>query len=116
MVAQDKIVMAELTGKAKRAAGGVMHMSMDEVFVMREGKLAEHRAWVVVLGTRAEITSPFERRRIHADRVAPRLHSKSMRTRRALPARTPRRPKGEVISARALKEDDYNSKQYIARL
>ena len=41
--------MAELTGTAKRAAGGVMRMSMAEVFVMRDGKIAERRAWVIVL-------------------------------------------------------------------
>jgi hypothetical protein len=26
-----------------------MHMSMAEVFVMRDGKIAERRAWVIVL-------------------------------------------------------------------
>ena len=49
MVEQDDVVMAELTGVAKRAAGGEMRMSMAEVFVMRDGKIAERRAWVVVL-------------------------------------------------------------------
>lgn len=49
MVEQDGVVMAELTGIAKRAAGGEMRMSMAEVFVMREGKIAERRAWVIVL-------------------------------------------------------------------
>jgi ketosteroid isomerase-like protein len=49
MVEQGDIVMAELTGMAKRATGGEMRMSMAEVFVMRDGKIAERRAWVVVL-------------------------------------------------------------------
>jgi ketosteroid isomerase-like protein len=43
------VVMAELTGIAKRAAGGEMRMSMAEVFVMRDGKIAERRAWVIPL-------------------------------------------------------------------
>jgi ketosteroid isomerase-like protein len=34
---------------AKRAAGGEMRMSMAEVFVMRDGKIAERRAWVIPL-------------------------------------------------------------------
>ena len=49
MVEQDNVVMAELTGTARRAAGGEMRMSMAEVFVMRDGKIAEGRAWVTVL-------------------------------------------------------------------
>jgi ketosteroid isomerase-like protein len=49
MVEQGDIVMAELTGSAKRAAGGEMRMSMAEVFVMRDGKIAERRAWVIAL-------------------------------------------------------------------
>ena len=49
MVEQDDVVMAELTGTARRAAGGEMRMSMAEVFVMREGKIAERRAWVIEL-------------------------------------------------------------------
>jgi ketosteroid isomerase-like protein len=49
MVEQDDVVMAELTGRAKRAAGGELRMSMAEVFVMRDGKIAERRAWVTVL-------------------------------------------------------------------
>lgn len=44
MVEQGDVVMAELTGTAKRAAGGEMRMSMAEVFVMRDGKIAERRA------------------------------------------------------------------------
>ena len=49
MVEQGDIVMAELTGTARRAAGGEMRMSMAEVFVMRDGKIAERRAWVIAL-------------------------------------------------------------------
>ena len=49
MVEQGDVVMAELTGTAKRAAGGEMRMPMAEVFVMRNGKIAERRAWVIVL-------------------------------------------------------------------
>jgi ketosteroid isomerase-like protein len=49
MVEQGNVVMAELTGTAKRAAGGEMRMSMAEVFVMRDSRIAERRAWVVVL-------------------------------------------------------------------
>lgn len=49
MVEQDDVVMAELTGTARRAAGGEMRMAMAEVFVMRDGRIAERRAWVTVL-------------------------------------------------------------------
>ena len=49
IVEQGDVVMAELTGTARRAAGGEMRMSMAEVFVMRGGKIAERRAWVIVL-------------------------------------------------------------------
>ncbi len=49
MVEQDDVVMAEMTGSVKRAAGGEMRMSMAEVFVMRDGKIAERRAWVIEL-------------------------------------------------------------------
>lgn len=49
MVEQGDVVMAELTGRVKRAAGGEMRMSMAEVFVMRDGRIAERRAWVIVL-------------------------------------------------------------------
>lgn len=49
MVEQGDVVMAELTGTAKRAGGGEMRMSMAEVFVMRGGKIAERRAWVIPL-------------------------------------------------------------------
>jgi ketosteroid isomerase-like protein len=49
MVEQGDVVMAELTGTVRRAAGGEMRMSMAEVFVMRHGRIAERRAWVIVL-------------------------------------------------------------------
>ncbi|HKH42172.1 MAG TPA: nuclear transport factor 2 family protein [Solirubrobacterales bacterium] len=49
MVEEGEVVMAELTGTARRAAGGETRMSMAEVFVMREGKIAERRAWVIEL-------------------------------------------------------------------
>jgi ketosteroid isomerase-like protein len=49
MVEQGNVVMAELTGTAKQAAGGVVRMSMAEVFIMRDGRIAERRAWVIAL-------------------------------------------------------------------
>ena len=49
MVEEGDVVMAELRGTAKRAAGGEMRMSMAEVFVMRNGGIAERRAWVIEL-------------------------------------------------------------------
>ena len=49
MVEQGDVVMAELTGEATSDTGEVMRMSMAEVFVMRDGKIAERRAWVIQL-------------------------------------------------------------------
>ena len=49
MVEEGDVVMAELTGSATRDTGEVMRMSMAEVFVMRNGKIAERRAWVIEL-------------------------------------------------------------------
>ncbi len=49
MVEQDDVVMAELTGTATRDNGEPLRMSMAEVFVMRDGKIAERRAWVIPL-------------------------------------------------------------------
>ena len=49
MVEQDDVVMAELTGSVLRETGELMRMSMAEVFVMRDGKIAERRAWVIEL-------------------------------------------------------------------
>ncbi|MDM8084208.1 nuclear transport factor 2 family protein [Cellulomonas cellasea] len=49
MVEQGDVVMAELLGVARLAAGGEVRMSMAEVFVLRDGKIAERRAWVIPL-------------------------------------------------------------------
>jgi ketosteroid isomerase-like protein len=49
MVEQGDVVMAELTGEVSRDTGEVMRLSMAEVFVMREHKIAERRAWVIEL-------------------------------------------------------------------
>jgi len=49
MVEQGDVVMAELTGSGMRDTGELMRMSMAEVFVMRDGKIAERRAWVIEL-------------------------------------------------------------------
>jgi ketosteroid isomerase-like protein len=49
LVEQGDVVMAELTGTVRRAAGGEVRLSMAEVFVMRDGLIAERRAWVVPL-------------------------------------------------------------------
>ncbi|MEV5329797.1 nuclear transport factor 2 family protein [Nonomuraea sp. NPDC052634] len=49
VVEQGDVVMAELRGTVRRASGGEMRMSNAEVFVMRDGKIAERRAWVIEL-------------------------------------------------------------------
>ncbi|WP_327028316.1 nuclear transport factor 2 family protein [Micromonospora sp. NBC_01740] len=49
MVEQGDTVMAELVGSVRRDTGEEMRMSMAEVFVMRDGKIAERRAWVIEL-------------------------------------------------------------------
>jgi ketosteroid isomerase-like protein len=49
MVEQDDVVMAELRGEAPRESGEVLRMSMAEVFGMRDGLIAERRAWVIPL-------------------------------------------------------------------
>ena len=50
MIEQGDIVMAELTGTARRAAGGGdADVHGPEVFVMRDGRIAERRAWVIPL-------------------------------------------------------------------
>lgn len=41
--------MAEMTGSVRRETGEVMRMTMAEVFVMRDAKIAERRAWVIEL-------------------------------------------------------------------
>ncbi len=49
MVEQDDVVMAEMSGSAARVDGTELRMSMAEVFRMRDGLIAERRAWVVPL-------------------------------------------------------------------
>ncbi|MFI5845315.1 nuclear transport factor 2 family protein [Catenuloplanes sp. NPDC051500] len=50
MVEQDDTVMAELRGVVPlQAGGGTVTLSMAEVFVMRDGLIAERRAWVIPL-------------------------------------------------------------------
>jgi hypothetical protein len=41
--------MAELLGQVVGADGGTTRLSMAEVFVMRDGLIAERRAWVIPL-------------------------------------------------------------------
>jgi ketosteroid isomerase-like protein len=49
MVEEGDTVMAELRGSAPREGGEVVEMSMAEVFVIRDGRIAERRAWVIPL-------------------------------------------------------------------
>jgi ketosteroid isomerase-like protein len=49
MVEEGDTVMAELVGSAPRRDGGPVRMSMAEVFVIRDGRIAERRAWVIPL-------------------------------------------------------------------
>ncbi len=49
MVEEDDVVMAEMTLEAQRATGETMRAAMGEVFVFREGKIKERRAYVVEL-------------------------------------------------------------------
>jgi ketosteroid isomerase-like protein len=49
MVEQDDVVMAELYGEVPLEGGGTGRLSMAEVFVMRDGLIAERRAWVIPL-------------------------------------------------------------------
>ncbi len=49
MVEQGDTVMAEISGSVRREDGTVMRMSMAEVFVLRDGLIAERRAWVIPL-------------------------------------------------------------------
>ncbi len=49
MVEEDDVVMAEMTLEARRASGELMRAAMSEVFVMREGKIRERRAYVIEL-------------------------------------------------------------------
>jgi ketosteroid isomerase-like protein len=49
MVEEGDTVMAELHGWAPQEVGEPVRMSMAEVFVIRDGKIAERRAWVIPL-------------------------------------------------------------------
>jgi uncharacterized protein len=49
MVEEDDVVMAEMILEARRASGETMRAAMGEVFVFRDGKIAERRAYVVEL-------------------------------------------------------------------
>jgi ketosteroid isomerase-like protein len=49
MVEEDDVVMAEMTLEARRASGEPMRAAMSEVFIMREGKISERRAYVIEL-------------------------------------------------------------------
>jgi len=49
MVEQDDVVMAELLGEVRGQDGGTTRLSMAEVFVLRDGLIAERRAWVIPL-------------------------------------------------------------------
>ena len=49
MVEEDDVVMAELTAEVRRADGTPMRLAMGEVFVMRDTKICERRAYVIEL-------------------------------------------------------------------
>jgi len=49
MVEEDDVVMAEMTLEARRANGEPMRAAMGEVFVMRDARIKEPRAYVVEL-------------------------------------------------------------------
>ena len=49
MVEEDDVVMAEMTLEARRSSGELMRAAMGEVFVMRDGKITERRAYVIEL-------------------------------------------------------------------
>lgn len=49
MVEQGDVVMAEMTVRSELAAGGTFRGAMAEVFVMRDGLIAERRAYVIPL-------------------------------------------------------------------
>jgi ketosteroid isomerase-like protein len=49
MVEESDVVMAEMTAEVRRASGELMRMAMGEVFVMRDAKICERRAYVVEL-------------------------------------------------------------------
>ena len=49
MVEEGDTVMAELVGRVPQQDGSVRHLSMAEVFVLRDGLICERRAWLVPL-------------------------------------------------------------------
>lgn len=49
IVEANDVVMAEMTLEAPRHDGSVMRAAMAEVFVMREGRICERRAYVIEL-------------------------------------------------------------------
>ena len=49
MVEEDDVVMAEMGLEARRADGEPMRAAMGEVFVMRDGKICERKAYLVEL-------------------------------------------------------------------
>jgi ketosteroid isomerase-like protein len=49
MVEEGDTVMAELRGWAQQKDGVPVRMSMAEVFVIRDGRIADRRAWVIPL-------------------------------------------------------------------
>ena len=49
MVEEGDTVMAELVGRVPQQDGLVRHLSMAEVFVLRDGLICERRAWLVPL-------------------------------------------------------------------
>ena len=49
MVEEDDVVMAEMSLETRRATGEPMRAAMGEVFVMRDGKIKERRAYVIQL-------------------------------------------------------------------
>ena len=49
MVEENDVVMAEITGDVQRADGQPMRMAMSEVFVLRDAKICERRAYVIEL-------------------------------------------------------------------
>jgi ketosteroid isomerase-like protein len=49
MVEEGDTVMAEIRGWVPREGGATERMTMAEVFVIRDGRIAERRAWVIPL-------------------------------------------------------------------
>jgi ketosteroid isomerase-like protein len=49
VVEEGDTVMAELTGRVPQQDGSVQHLSMAEVFLLRDGLIRERRTWVVPL-------------------------------------------------------------------